>query len=106
MFNWFKSKAKQEREDKEKLMRLELNAFHGTVRAAEKQSHQAVEMLKDLKYEINRDMKDELDTTQRKYIALLEGKLIQFDEEARRIKAEKDAQYQRLHNYFYSGARP
>jgi hypothetical protein len=103
---FFKSKSKREQEDKDRLMRLELNAFHGTVRAAEKQSHEAVELLKELKYKINEDMRNELDTTQRKYIALLEGKLVQFDQESGKIKAEKDAQYQRLHNYFYSGARP
>jgi|SRR6516225_3206213 hypothetical protein len=102
----FNRKKEKERLEREKLMRLELNAFHGTVRAAEKQSHEAVQLLKELKYKINEDMREELDTTQRKYIALLEAKLIQFDQEAVKIKAEKDAQYQRLHNYFYSGARP
>jgi len=39
-------------------------------------------------------------------LPMLEGKLIQFDEEARRLKAEKDAEYQRLHGYFYAGGRP
>lgn len=60
----------------------------------------------NVKTRIDQNVYEALDTVQRRYLTMLEGKLIQFDEEARKLKTDKEVEYQRLHGYFYSGGRP
>lgn len=60
----------------------------------------------NVKTRIDQNVHEALDTVQRRYLTMLEGKLIQFDQEAAKLKMDKDAEYQRLHGYFYSGGRP
>ena len=61
--------------------------------------------IKNIQTQINDKVREELDTTQRRYITMLEGKLIQFDQEADKLKTDKEIEYQRLHGYFYSRGR-
>ena len=60
----------------------------------------------NVKNRIDQKVHEELDTVQRRYLTMLEGKLIQFDQEAAKLKADKEIEYHRLHGYFYSGGRP
>lgn len=60
----------------------------------------------NVKTRIDDKVQVEFATLERRYINMLEGKLVQFDQESARLKAEKEAEYQRLHGYFYSGGRP
>jgi len=60
----------------------------------------------NVKNRIDQKVIEELDTVQRRYLTMLEGKLIQFDQEAAKLKADKEIEYHRLHGYFYSGGRP
>jgi len=60
----------------------------------------------NVKNRIDQKVHEELDTVQRRYLTMLEGKLIQFDQEAAKLKADKEIEYHRLHGYFYSGRRP
>jgi regulator of replication initiation timing len=62
--------------------------------------------INSVKTRIDNKVQEEFATLERRYITMLEGKLVQFDQESARLKGEKDAEYQRLHGYFYSGARP
>jgi len=62
--------------------------------------------IRNIQTQINDKVREELDTTQRRYITMLEGKLIQFDEEAAKIKGEREIERLRLNGYFYSGGRP
>ena len=72
-----------------------------------------VEENREMRREISRietklsdKVREELDTTQKRYITMLEGKLVQFDQEAKELKVSKEIEYQRLNSYFYAGARP
>ncbi len=62
--------------------------------------------IKNIQTEINNKVREELDTTQRRYITMLEGKLIQFDKEASEIKTQRELEHVKLHGYFYAGGRP
>lgn len=62
--------------------------------------------IENVKTRIDQKVNEELDTVQKRYITLLEGKLIQFDQEAAKLKMDKDMEYHRLHGYFYGGGRP
>ena len=42
---------------------------------------------------LDQKVHEELDTVQRRYLTMLEGKLIQFDQEAARLKADKEIEY-------------
>lgn len=62
--------------------------------------------INSVKTRIDNKVQEEFNTLERRYINMLEGKLIQFDEEARKLKADKEIEYHRLHGYFYSGGKP
>jgi regulator of replication initiation timing len=62
--------------------------------------------INNVKTRIDEKVYEALDTVQKRYLTMLEGKLVQFDQEGARLKMDKEAEYQRLHNYFYSGGRP
>jgi hypothetical protein len=70
-------------------------------RMAQSQRDQAKE-IKYLQTYMDARLKDELNTVERKYIAFLEGKLIQTDEEAGKLKHEREAERYRMHQHFYS----
>lgn len=62
--------------------------------------------INNVKTRIDTKVVEEFNTLERRYITMLEGKLVQFDQEAARLKGDKEAEYHRLHGYFYAGGRP
>ena len=70
-------------------------------RMAQSQKEQAKE-IKYLQTYMDTKLREELNTVERKYIAFLEGKLIQTDEEAGKLKQEREMERHRMHMHFYT----
>ncbi len=66
---------------------------------AQRQTHKEVEKIQCF---MDDRVKEELHTVERKYITFLEGKLIQVDEEAGKLKSERELERYRMHTSFYS----
>ena len=70
-------------------------------RMAQSQRDQAKE-IKYLQTYMDARLKDELNTVERKYIAFLEGKLIQLDDEAGKLKGEREVERYRMHQHYFN----
>ena len=64
------------------------------------------EEIRKIQTSIDAKVHEELDTIQRRYITMLEGKMVKFDNEANELRQERERNFQKLHGYFYSGGRP
>lgn len=78
-----------------------LNIMIDRLLTAQKETQKEV---KNIHYQIDDKIKQELNTVERKYIEFLEGKLINFDLEVGKIKQERNSEFYRMQQNLYKQA--